>query len=80
MQVIIIALIPANFRRIRTEYFGYTMEQVAKATNLSVGTIRNAEVGIGVSKEKLKTITDFYAMQELCRRQLNAPRKVKRNV
>ena len=39
MQVIIIDLIPANFRRIRTEYFGYTMEQVAKATNLSVGTI-----------------------------------------
>lgn len=60
----IIELTPENFRIIRTEYFHFSLEFVAKHTGLSINTIRHAEMGISVRKENIEKLVRFY---QFCR-------------
>ena len=60
----IIELTPENFRVIRTEYFHFSLEFVAKHTGLSINTIRHAEMGISVRKENIEKLVRFY---QFCR-------------
>lgn len=56
----IIELKPENFRVIRTEYFHFSLEFVAKHTKLSIPTIRHAEIGVRVSPATIATLMKFY--------------------
>lgn len=56
----IVELKPENFRLIRTEYFHFSLEFVAKHTKLSIPTIRHAELGVRVSLATIATLTKFY--------------------
>lgn len=57
----IVELKPENFRLIRTEYFHFSLEFVAKHTKLSIPTIRHAELGVRVSLATIDTLMKFYA-------------------
>lgn len=56
----IVELKPENFRLIRTEYFHFSLEFVAKHTKLSIPTIRHAELGVRVSSATIDTLMKFY--------------------
>ena len=52
-----------NFKELRKRY-GYTIEAVALATGLSVGTIHYAENGIDMKLSTYNKLSDFYKSQE----------------
>ena len=52
-----------NFKELRKHY-GYTLESVAMATGLSIGTIHYAENGIDMKISTYNKLSDFYKSQE----------------
>lgn len=53
-MVKVVELSQKNLRYIRKYYFKFTLEQVARASQISVSSIRNAEVGNPVSDHLLQ--------------------------
>lgn len=79
-MVKIIELSQKNLRYIRKHYFRFTLEQVARASDISVSSIRNAEVGNPVSAKLLQRLFDFYNRAEKAKRILKENPEAYRNV
>lgn len=76
----IIELSQKNLRYIRKHYFRFTLEQVSKASQISISSIRNAEVGNPVSDKLLQRLFDFYNRAEKAKRILKENPEAYRNV
>ena len=79
-MVKIIELSQKNLRYIRKYYFKFTLEQVARASQISVSSIRNAEVGNPVSDHLLQKLFAFYNKAEKAKRALKENREAYKNV
>ena len=79
-MVKIIELSQRNLRYIRKYYFKFTLEQVARASQISVSSIRNAEVGNPVSDKLLQRLFDFYNRAEKAKRAIKENPEAYRNV
>ena len=69
-MVKVVELSQKNLRYIRKHYFRFTLEQVARASEISISSIRNAEVGNPVSDKLLQKLFDFYSKAEKAKRLL----------
>lgn len=76
----VVQLCQQNLRYIRKHYFKFTLEQVARASQISASTIRNAEVGNPVSDKLLQRLFDFYNRAEKAKRILKENPEAYRNV
>ena len=76
----IIELSQKNLRYIRKHYFRFTLEQVSKVSQISISSIRNAEVGNPVSDKLLQRLFDFYNRAEKAKRILKENPEAYRNV
>ena len=63
-----------NLRLVRN-HFNFTLEQVAKALDVSPSTIRNAELGKHVHKETIEKIVDLYKRYAIFKQQLREERQ-----
>lgn len=79
-MVKIIELSQKNLRYIRKHYFRFTLEQVAQASQISISSIRNAEVGNPVSDKLLQRLFDFYSKAEQAKRLLKEHPEAYKNV
>ena len=79
-MVKIIELSQKNLRYIRKHYFRFTLEQVSKVSQISISSIRNAEVGNPVSDKLLQRLFDFYTKAEKAKRALKENPEAYRNV
>ena len=79
-MVKIIELSQKNLRYIRKHYFRFTLEQVSKVSQISISSIRNAEVGNPVSDKLLQRLFDFYSKAEQAKRLLKEHPEAYRNV
>lgn len=76
----IIELSQKNLRYIRKHYFRFTLEQVSKVSQISISSIRNAEVGNPVSDKLLQRLFDFYTKAEKAKRLLKEHPEAYKNV
>ena len=76
----IIELSQKNLRYIRKHYFRFTLEQVSKVSQISISSIRNAEVGNPVSDKLLQRLFDFYNRAEKAKRILKENPESYKNV
>lgn len=76
----IIELSQRNLRYIRKHYFHFTLEQVSRASQISMSSIRNAEVGNSISDKLLQRLLDFYNRAEKAKRLLKENPEAYRNV
>lgn len=76
----VVELCQKNLRYIRKHYFRFTLEQVSRASQISISSIRNAEVGNPVSDELLQRLFDFYSKAEQAKRLLKENPEAYRNV
>lgn len=79
-MVKIIELSQKNLRYIRKHYFRFTLEQVSKVSQISISSIRNAEVGNPVSDKLLQRLFDFYSKAEQAKRLLKEHPEAYKNV
>lgn len=79
-MVKVVELSQKNLRYIRKHYFHFTLEQVSKASQISMSSIRNAEVGNPVSDKLLQRLFDFYSKAEKAKRLLKENPEAYRNV
>lgn len=79
-MVKVVELSQKNLRYIRKHYFRFTLEQVARASEISISSIRNAEVGNPVSDKLLQKLFDFYSKAEKAKRLLKEHPEAYRNV
>ena len=79
-MVKVVELCQRNLRYIRKYYFKFSLEQVARASQISASTIRNAEVGNPVSDKLLQRLFDFYTKAEKAKRALKENPEAYRNV
>ena len=79
-MVKVVELSQKNLRYIRKYYFKFTLEQVARASEISISSIRNAEVGNPVSDKLLQKLFDFYNRAEKAKRALKEHPEAYKNV
>ena len=79
-MVKVVELCQRNLRYIRKHYFRFTLEQVSRASQISMSSIRNAEVGNPVSDKLLQRLFDFYTKAEKAKRALKENPEAYRNV
>ena len=79
-MVKVVDLCQKNLRYIRKHYFKFTLEQVAQASQISISSIRNAEVGNPVSDKLLQRLFDFYTKAEKAKRLLKEQPESYKNV
>ena len=79
-MVKIIELSQKNLRFIRKHYFKFSLEQVARASDISVSSIRNAEVGNPLSDQLLQKLFNFYCRAEKAKRALKENPEAYRHV
>ena len=79
-MVKVVELCQRNLRYIRKHYFRFTLEQVSRASQISMSSIRNAEVGNPVSDKLLQRLFDFYSKAEKAKRLLKENPEAYRNV
>lgn len=76
----VVQLCQQNLRYIRKHYFKFTLEQVARASQISASTIRNAEVGNPISAKLLQKLFDFYTKAEKAKRAIKENPESYKNV
>ena len=76
----VVQLCQQNLRYIRKHYFRFTLEQVSRASQISISSIRNAEVGNPISAKLLQKLFDFYTKAEKAKRALKENPEAYRNV
>ena len=76
----VVQLCQQNLRYIRKHYFKFTLEQVSRASQISISSIRNAEVGNPISAKLLQKLFDFYTKAEKAKRAIKENPEAYRNV
>lgn len=76
----VVQLCQQNLRYIRKHYFRFTLEQVSRASQISISSIRNAEVGNPISAKLLQKLFDFYTKAEKAKRAIKENPEAYRNV
>lgn len=79
-QVRFIPVTKENLRYIRTNFFHFTLAQVALSCQMSITSVRNAEIGLGVSDDKVNRLYDFYLKCNQIRRKLRQEKTTKAGI